>query len=174
VIAVGCRFEICIPIADPNPDPGWSFNTDPRGSGSETLVFQLYHFDAGRDGEAAPEDYATAAAGPEQAGGREQEDLLQQLARHPPRPRPQQQRSLHHRHARHPQQTTQVHIIFTHYGIFVRGTSMPQGAGFRIQIRIGSAFLASLEPDPHFSESLDLDPDLHFDPDPKFFFRFLT
>ena len=46
----------------------------------------------------------------------------------------------------------------------------------RIRIRIGSAFFESLDPypdsDPHFLESLDLDPDPYFDPDPKLVFYF--
>jgi len=45
-------------------------------------------------------------------------------------------------------------------------------AGFRIRIRIGFASLEPLDQDPHFLKPLDLDPDLHFDPDPKFFFYF--
>jgi len=45
-------------------------------------------------------------------------------------------------------------------------------SGFWIRIRNGFAFLESLDPEPHFLEFLDLDPDPHSDPDPKFFFAF--
>ena len=54
--------------------------------------------------------------------------------------------------------TVGTSVIFLLYNI--RG--MYQRSRFRIWIRIESAFLESLDPDP--------DPDMRFDPDPKLFF----
>ena len=72
------------------------------------LKLRKSKFVSGRKRQAPPEDHAEAEAGPDQAGGREQEDFFQQLPRHPPGPRPQQQRCITGGHAGHSLQTTQV------------------------------------------------------------------
>jgi len=54
-------------------------------------------------------------------------------------------------------------------------TNLSFPSGFRIQIRIGSAFFEYLDPDLHFLKFLDPVPNFHFDPDLKsFLLVFLT